>query len=189
MSPQLAEILQDTLNFTRYAASPFVLNARPDSISLWLEALREQLACLIAKVDRAIEAVSHLPDGDTWTDEERVLSHEWVRRHYPNETASTQAALRLAWRDGQRLRTAHPDSPRISSGTQFERLTLEALRKLVLSDDKNAEWTRSVHEFLQALPAGRGFRYLDVNRTMIRDVFLKYHVFPVQSPRDIPNSA
>ncbi len=189
MSPQLAEILQDALNFTRYAASPFVLNARPDSIKLWLDTLREQLACLIAKVDRAIEALSHLPDGDTWTDEERVLSHEWVKRHYPNETATTQAALRLAWRDGQRLRNAHPDSPRVSTGTQFERLTLEALRKLVVSDDKNAEWTRSVQEFLQALPAGRGFRYLDINRTEIRDVFLKHGVFPAQSPRDIPNSA
>jgi hypothetical protein len=189
MSPQLAEILQDVLNFTRYAASPFVLNARPASVRLWLDALKEQLACLIAKVDRTIDAVSLLPDGDTWTDEERVLSHEWVRRHYPNETASTQAALRMAWRDGQRLRSAHPDSPRASEGTQFERLTLEALRNLVVSNDKNAEWNRSVHEFLQALPGRRGFRYLDINRTVIRDVFIKHGVFPAQSPRDIPNSA
>ncbi|TCG02014.1 hypothetical protein BZM27_54285 [Paraburkholderia steynii] len=103
MSPQLAEILQDALNFTRYVASPFVLNGRPDSIRLWLDAQREQRACLIAKVDRAMEAVALFPEGDTWTDEERVLSHEWVRRHYPNETASTQAALRMAWRDDQRL--------------------------------------------------------------------------------------
>ncbi|MDQ7979967.1 hypothetical protein QYH69_22250 [Paraburkholderia sp. SARCC-3016] len=189
MSPQLAEILQDALNFTRYAASPFVLNGRPDSIRLWLGVLREQLACLIAKVDRATDAVALSPEGDAWTDEERVLSHEWVRRHYPNETASTQAALRMAWRDGQRLRSAHPDSPRASAGTQFERLTLEALRKLVASDDKNSEWSRSAHEFLQALPAGHWFRYLEINRTVIRDVFLKHGVFPVQSPRDIPNSA
>ncbi|MEM5440482.1 hypothetical protein [Paraburkholderia diazotrophica] len=189
MSPQLAEILQDALNFTRYAASPFILNGRPDSIRLWLDALREQLSCLIAKVDRAMDAVALRPEGDTWTDEERILSHEWVRRHYPNETASTQAALRMAWRDGQRLRSAHPDSPRASAGTQFERLTLEALRALVPSDDKNSEWCRSAHELLQALPAGRGFRYLDINRTVIRDVFLKHGVFPAQSPRDIPNSA
>lgn len=189
MSPQLAEILQDALNFTRYAASPFVLNSRPDSIRLWLSALREQLACLIAKVDLVIEGASHLPDGDTWTDEERVLSHEWVRRHYPSETASTQAALRLAWRDGQRLRNAHPDSPRASSGTQFERLTLEALGKLLPADDKNAGWTRSAQQFLQALPAGRRFRYLDVNRSVIREVFLKHGVFAARSPRDIPNSA
>jgi hypothetical protein len=98
MSPQLAETLQDALNFTRYAASPFVLNGRPDSIRLWLGVVREQLACLIAKVDRATDAGAVYPEGDAWSDEERVLSHEWVRRHYPNETASTQAALRMAWR-------------------------------------------------------------------------------------------
>ena len=48
MLPQLAEILQDALNFTRYAASPFVLNTRPDSIRQWLHALRDHLATLIA---------------------------------------------------------------------------------------------------------------------------------------------
>ena len=46
-----------------------------------------------------------------------------------------------------------------------------------------------VQDFLQARPAGRGFRYLDVNRTVIREIFLKHGVFTVQSPRDIPNSA
>jgi hypothetical protein len=147
MLPQLAEILQDALNFTRYAASPFILSSRPDSVRLWLHALREQLATLLSKVDRAIAAaVSHPPEGDEWTDEERLLSHDWVKRHYPNESAVTQAALRMAWRDGQRLRSAHPDLPRESTGAEFERLTLEALRKLILSDDKNAEWGKSVQD-------------------------------------------
>ncbi|CAN7719479.1 hypothetical protein [Paraburkholderia hospita] len=156
MLPQLAEILQHALNFTRYAASPFVLNTRPDSIRQWLHALRDHLATLIAKVDLAIAAVSHLPDGDDWSEEERVLSHDWVRRNYPNETAATQAALRMAWRDGQRLRAAHPDIPRLSDGSEFERLTLVALRQLVAIADHNEDWGKSAESYIQALPTTRG---------------------------------
>jgi hypothetical protein len=44
-----------------------------------------------------------------WTDEERVLSLEWIARNYPNESVQVQEALRKAWRDGQRQRTLRPD--------------------------------------------------------------------------------
>jgi hypothetical protein len=124
MLPQLAQILQDTLNFTRYAASPFVLNGRPDSIRQWLSTLREQLVAVVAKVDHAITALgaaSERTDAD-WTDEERVLSHQWVTRFYPNEPEAVQVALREAWRDGQRMRSAHPDTPPGSGGRELNGL-------------------------------------------------------------------
>ncbi len=112
MLPHLAEILQDTLNLTRYASSPFVLNGRPDSIRQWLETLRERLTTLVDKTDGALSSLDRTASGafTDWTDEERVLSLEWIARNYPNESVPVQEALRKAWRDGQRQSASRPGS-------------------------------------------------------------------------------
>jgi len=188
MLPQLAQILQDTLNFTRYAASPFVLNGRPDSIRQWLCTLREQPVAVVEKVDHAITALgaaSEPTDAD-WTDEERVLSHQWVTRFYPNEPAAVQVALRTAWRDGQRMRSAHPDTPPGSAGREFERLALLALRKLVPYDARNRGWEHAVQDYIDGIPAVRPHRYLDINRLAIRDIFLRHGIAPVGPQGDVP---
>ena len=110
--PQLAQILQETLNLTRYASSPFVLGGRPDSIRQWLAVLREQLVALAAKIDAASANLERAGKDDDWTDTEQVLSLEWITRNYPNESAAVQAALRRAWRDGQRhITQASPPAP------------------------------------------------------------------------------
>ncbi|MEZ0606280.1 hypothetical protein ACAX43_29755 [Paraburkholderia sp. IW21] len=106
MLPQLTEILQDLLNVTRYAAAPFVLNGRPDSVRQWLEVLRDRLVALTEKTTAALTSFEHddAVDCAGWTDEERILSSAWVTKNYPSESNEVQAALRRAWRDGQRLR-------------------------------------------------------------------------------------
>jgi hypothetical protein len=103
---QISQILQDILNLTCYASSPFVLNGRPDSVRRWLLVLREHLSAIRLRVDSALSSFEEPRTGEDndWTDEERVLSNEWVLRNYPNESESIRAALRKAWCDGQRLR-------------------------------------------------------------------------------------
>ncbi|SIT48738.1 conserved hypothetical protein [Paraburkholderia ribeironis] len=103
---QISQILQDILNLTRYAAAPFILTGRPDSVRQWLSVLQERLSAIRLLVDNALASFEQARDGETddWTDEERVLSDEWVLRKYPNEPESVRAALRKAWVDGQRLR-------------------------------------------------------------------------------------
>ncbi|ADG20997.1 hypothetical protein [Paraburkholderia atlantica] len=103
---QISQVVQDILNLTRYAASPFVLTGRPDSVRQWLSVLQERLNAILQRVDIALasfEETRDVEDND-WTDEERVLSSEWVQRNFPNESDSVRAALRKAWVDGQRLR-------------------------------------------------------------------------------------
>jgi hypothetical protein len=102
---QISQLLQDILNLTRYAASPFILSGRPDSVRQWLSVLQERLSAIQLRVDNALASFERTRDGeDDWTDEERVLSDEWVRGNYPTESESVRAALRKAWVDGQRLR-------------------------------------------------------------------------------------
>ncbi|BCZ85524.1 hypothetical protein PTKU64_91990 (plasmid) [Paraburkholderia terrae] len=188
MLPQLAQILQDTLNFTRYAASPFVLNGRPDSIRQWLCTLREQLVAVVEKVDSAMTALGNASERDDadWTDEERVLSQQWVTRCYPNEPAVVQRALREAWRDGQRMRAAHPDSPPGGGGREFERLALLALRKLVPYDARNRGWDHAVQDYIDGIPVVRPNRYLDMNRIAIRDIFLRHGIARAGPQGDVP---
>ncbi|MEX3791083.1 hypothetical protein [Paraburkholderia sp. BR14374] len=102
---QISQILQDILNLTRYATSPFVLNGRPDSVRQWLLALQEHLNAVRLRVDNALASLDESKVGELgdWTDEERILSNEWVLRHYPNESENIRTALRKAWCDGQRL--------------------------------------------------------------------------------------
>ncbi|MGF6439590.1 hypothetical protein [Paraburkholderia youngii] len=102
---QISQILQDILNLTRYATSPFILNGRPDSVRQWLLALQEHLNAVRLRIDNALASLDESKVGelDDWTDEERILSNEWVLRHYPNESENIRTALRKAWCDGQRL--------------------------------------------------------------------------------------
>ncbi|WP_225031123.1 hypothetical protein [Paraburkholderia sp. XV] len=189
MLPQLAQILQDTLNFTRYAASPFILNGRPDSTRKWLFTLREQLVAVVEKIDEALKALDNSierSDAD-WTDEERVLSHQWVTHRYPNEPVAVQHALREAWRDGQRMRAAHPDTPPDSGGREFERLALLALRKLVPYDARNRGWEKAVQDYVDGIPVVRPHRYLAINRIAIRDIFLRHGIAPAGPQGDVPS--
>ncbi|WP_063829654.1 hypothetical protein [Paraburkholderia dilworthii] len=132
MLPQIAQILQDTLNFTRYAAAPFVVTGRPDSVRQWLHALRERLTALTARVDSAIDALSSDEcTTNEWTDEETVQSHQWVRHHYPNESDKVQYALRAAWRDGQRQLAARSEPRFTGRERHLEGPALIALLEVV----------------------------------------------------------
>ncbi|MEX3901428.1 hypothetical protein [Paraburkholderia sp. BR10954] len=103
---QISQVVQDILNLTRYAASPFVLTGRPDSVRQWLSVLQERLNAILQRVDNALASFEETREGENdWTDQERVLSSEWVQRNFPNEADSVRAALRKAWVDGQRLCT------------------------------------------------------------------------------------
>lgn len=178
MLPQLAEILQDTLNFTRYAAAPFVLNGRPDSVRQWLEALRDRLTALTEKTTAALASLDREGADDCagWTDEERILSRDWVTRNYPNESNEVQAALQKAWRDGQRLRVQRPDGAQATTDGQFQRLALTALLSLVPHDERNRGWCYAVDDFLKGLALVRPHRYLAINRVAIRDIFVRHGV-------------
>ncbi|APA90632.1 hypothetical protein BJG93_33030 (plasmid) [Paraburkholderia sprentiae WSM5005] len=103
---QISEVIQDILNLTRYAASPFVLTGRRDSVRQWLIVLQERLGAIRLRVDNALASFEEQRDGDgnDWTDDERLLSNEWVQLNFPNEPETIRAALRKAWVDGQRLR-------------------------------------------------------------------------------------
>lgn len=178
MLPQLAEILQDTLNFTRYAAAPFVLNGRPDSVRQWLKTLRERLAALTEKTTAALTSLDRDDADDCagWTDEERILSNDWVIKNYPNEPNEVQAALRKAWRDGQRLRVRRPDDAHTSTDEQFQRLAVTALLSLAPRDERNREWCYAAGDFLKGLAPVRSHRYLAIDRVAIRDIFMRHGV-------------
>ncbi|MFM0616123.1 hypothetical protein PQR37_18840 [Paraburkholderia nemoris] len=178
MLPQLAEILQDTLNLTRYAAAPFVLNGRPDSVRQWFETLRDRLTALTAKTTAALASLDRAgaDDCEGWTSDERILSHNWVTKNYPNESDEMQAALRKAWRDGQRLRVQRPDGAPATTDEQFQRLALAALRSLAPRDERNREWCYAADDFLKGLAPVRPYRYLAINRVAIHDIFMRHGV-------------
>ncbi|MGF6851139.1 hypothetical protein [Paraburkholderia sp. CI3] len=75
---QISQVVQDILNLTRYAVSPFVLTGRPDSVRQWLLVLQERLSAIRLRVHNALASFEETRDGEDndWTDDERVLSSQ-----------------------------------------------------------------------------------------------------------------
>jgi hypothetical protein len=73
---------------------------------------------LAAKTDGALSLLDRTATGNFtgWTDEERVLSMEWVARNYPNESTAVKEALQQAWREGQRQPASRPDGSQDADG-------------------------------------------------------------------------
>src|SRR5262245_15271625 len=100
----VAQILHRTLALGTYAGRPFVASERSDNLRFWLDGLRQHVAMLSQEIDRASAALGQAPSVPSeWTDLDRALFHEFLARHYPNESERSHVALGEAWLDGRRV--------------------------------------------------------------------------------------
>src|SRR5258708_26346715 len=94
-------ILRESLNIARYAATPIIVEDRPQVDPAWLNGLRARLIGLLARVDAEIAGDPHAASPcDSWSDDERRLSGLSLHRTHPDLPSDAVIELGDAWKDG-----------------------------------------------------------------------------------------
>ncbi|MBU6486234.1 MAG: hypothetical protein KGQ57_00225 [Burkholderiales bacterium] len=160
MLTTVCRVLQKTLDLNRYASLPFVMTGQSNGTEQWLQGLRERLLALLAHVDRATAELASPPaeTSQEWTNAERALFGEFLAHNYPNEASAGVIALGDAWKDGLQVGVSSRGADGRDAPTQFERLALSGLRRLVPYDPREAEWTYEVSDFLHGAEPHRNRR-------------------------------